>query len=261
MPSPAISVVVTTHDRRELCRRAIASALAQDPPPLEVVVADDASTDGTRPMLEAWARDEPRLRVLDPAPPAGRPAPGRNRAVAAAAGDWVAFLDDDDEWLPGKLAAQIERIEPGVAVVGTNAVDDAGRPYFPGAPAVARPSRADVIRGNPLILSSVLARRDVVVAAGGFPQEPWLAGIEDYALWLEAADAGAPIVVLGAPWVRYTAHGDDRLSRRAAANEVAVARLFWRRWWRDRSDLGLRRAALSRTSYALTIARQALVGR
>ncbi len=261
MPPPTISVVVATHQRRDLCRRAVASALAQRPSPLEVLVAVDGSTDGTREMLEEWGLTEPRLRVLPDAPSAGRPAPPRNRAIDAARGTWLAFLDDDDEWLPGKLAAQAPYLNDEADVVAANAQTPDGAWYFPRPPAVVRPPGSALLRGNPIILSTALSRRELVLAIGRFEEEPWLAGIEDYALWLALADAGARFVILGEPLVRYADHGTDRLSHRTATNELAVARLFWRRWRARPGDRALRRAAFSRASYALTVSRQALIGR
>jgi glycosyltransferase involved in cell wall biosynthesis len=258
---PTVSVVMATHDRRELCRRAVASALDQDPAPLEVLVADDGSSDGTHAMLTAWAAEEPRLRVLPPAPPAGRPAPPRNRALALARGDWVAFLDDDDAWVPGKLAAQVPHMTGNVGIVAANARSAGGNRYFPEPDAVARLSRAAVLRGNPVILSTAVVRRDLASAAGGFPEARWLAGVEDYALWLAIADTGAEIVVLGEPLAVYAEVGSDRLSRRTVRNQVAVARLFWQRSRACPEQRELRRAAASKTSYVLTVARDALRSR
>jgi glycosyltransferase involved in cell wall biosynthesis len=252
---------MATHDRRELCRRAVASALDQDPPPLEVLVADDGSTDGTHAMLTAWASDEPRLRVLTPARSAGRPAPARNRALALARGDWVAFLDDDDIWVPGKLAAQLPYMCGDVGVVSANARSAGGQCYFPDAAVVARPSRAAILRGNPVILSTAVVRRDLARDAGGFPEARWLAGVEDYALWLTIADTGARFVVLGDPLVVYAEGGTDRLSRRAVRNQIAVARLFWQRSRARPEQRELRRAAASKTSYVLTVAKDNLLGR
>jgi glycosyltransferase involved in cell wall biosynthesis len=100
----SVSAVIPTHLRPELVRRAVASALAQEPPPLEVVVVVDGRDGETERALAALA--EPRLRVIVPAERLGS-AEARNEGVRRAAGEWVAFLDDDDEWLPGKLAAQL----------------------------------------------------------------------------------------------------------------------------------------------------------
>lgn len=254
-------MVIATHQRRDACRRAVASALGQTLPPLEVIVVDDGSRDGTHAVLSDWAAEDPRLRVLHPAAPAGRPAPPRNRGIAVARGTWLAFLDDDDEWLPDKLERQEPWLEHVDVVAGNALAGMRERPYFPNAPAQRWATRQELLRTNPIVTSTSLARRDLVLAAGGFPEEPWMRGIEDYALWLAMVDLGARLVVLGAPLIRYAEHGDARLSGRAVINQLAVARLFWRRWRTSPGDHRLRRAALSKASYALTVAKQEAIRR
>src|SRR5437868_11412329 len=98
---PAISVIVPTHDRASLLPRALASLLAQDFAPFEVIVVDDGSRDGTAAFLSGVS--DPRLRVLRHGRALGA-AGARNSALALARAPIVAFLDDDDEALPGFLA-------------------------------------------------------------------------------------------------------------------------------------------------------------
>jgi glycosyltransferase involved in cell wall biosynthesis len=105
MADPAIAIVIPTHNRAGLLPRALGSALAQDcPEPFEVVVVDDGSGDGTAAWLAG--RADPRLRVLRNERAEGAAA-ARNRGLAAVAAPVTAFLDDDDELLPGFLAATL----------------------------------------------------------------------------------------------------------------------------------------------------------
>lgn len=253
--SASISVVMATYERRDACRRAIHSVLAQDPSPREVLVSDDGSTEGTREMLEQWACEEPRLRVLPHAGHLGTPAPHRNRGIQAATGDWVAFLDDDDEWLPGKLAAQLPYLKQGYDVIATNAIRSSGTPYFPDAPEAVFPSRGLILHTNPVIISSAIVRRDLLLRVGGLEEERWVGAIADYALWLAASDHGARFAILGEPLVRYDDADSGRMSTTPLKVQLAVARLFWRRWRAQPDDPALRRAALSKASYALTVAK------
>lgn len=101
----SVSVVVPVWNREGTIERAIRSALEQTQPPLEVIVCDDGSTDGTADILRRLAREDPRVRVIS-AGRSGGPAAPRNRGLGHAEGEWVAFLDSDDEWLPGKLQVQ-----------------------------------------------------------------------------------------------------------------------------------------------------------
>jgi glycosyltransferase involved in cell wall biosynthesis len=242
----SVTAVISTFERPDACERAVRSVLAQEPGPLEVLVCDDGSMDETAERFS----DDPRVRYVRVEPNRGTPAPARNAGVASARGEWVAFLDDDDEWLPGKLAAQLAHADQA-DVVATNAKTTEGELYFPSAPAVHRPARGELLAANPVIQSSAMVRRERLLAAGGFPEEPWLRGLEDYAAWLSLADTGARFVVLGDPLVRYTSHGESRFSGGAPLRvELAAARLAWRRLRRSPRDGALLRAALNKTAAA-----------
>lgn len=102
--APLVTTVIPTRYRPESLLRAVASALAQTHPEIEVVVVIDGPDPVTESMLFALA--DPRVHVVAlPAPLGGSDA--RNAGIAAAQGEWVAFLDDDDEWLPNKIEHQL----------------------------------------------------------------------------------------------------------------------------------------------------------
>lgn len=223
----AISVVISTFQRPDACERALRSVLDQDCPPLEVLVCDNGSSDDTQARFLAWQERRSEVRYLRTATNSGSPATTRNLGIEHARGDWVAFLDDDDAWLPGKLARQQTIIASGVAdVVATNALRSDGSLYFPGAAAMYTPGRGDVLKRNPIITSSAVVRRRSFV---GFPTAIWMSGIEDYAAWLASADRGARFVVLGEPLVRYEDAATERLSAARARRQIAMARLQWQR--------------------------------
>lgn len=103
MTGPRYSIVIPTHDRRDVLAEVLAALEAQrDAPEFEIVVVDDGSTDGTRELLAGWRGERPFRRLEQPA---RGPAAARNRGVAAALGEWVAFLGDDTVPEPGWLAA------------------------------------------------------------------------------------------------------------------------------------------------------------
>ena len=121
-----VSVVIPTRARPELLRRAVESALAQTLREIEVVVvvdgqsANTSETLHTMEVLNQLTQHDERLRVIPLAVSVGG-SDARNFGVQAAAGEWVAFLDDDDEWLPGKLEAQLSAVcaAPQPLTIGT----------------------------------------------------------------------------------------------------------------------------------------------
>ncbi len=248
-----ISVVISTYERPDACERALRSALEQSEPPSEVLVCDDGSADDTQERISAWERRDERVRYLRTERNSGTPAVTRNLGIEHARGELVAFLDDDDEWLAGKLEAQLavfasERVD----VVASNAFCSDGSTYLRDAPARQRPTRSDLQRVNPLITSSTVVRRSIV----GFPTARWMRGIEDYAAWLAMADRGARFLVLGEPLVRYQSESADRLSRARTRRQFSIARLAWQRTIEKPGELARTMAALRWTAGALYVAAQ-----
>jgi glycosyltransferase involved in cell wall biosynthesis len=101
---PRVSVVIPSRDRAPIIRRAVESALAQTFTDLEVVVVVDGPDSKTIQLLRQIS--DPRLRVIELEESVGG-SEARNIGVRAAKGEWIALLDDDDEWLPEKLASQM----------------------------------------------------------------------------------------------------------------------------------------------------------
>jgi GT2 family glycosyltransferase len=137
---PTVSVVIPTYNRAELLTRAIDSVLAQTYEDFELVVVDDGSTDDTEEVVTGY--DDERVRYLPHETNRGAN-PARNTGIEAAEGEYVAFLDSDDEWRPRKLEAQLDRLD------GTD--DDWIAVYtdydvtVPGAGGLVRETAADLL--------------------------------------------------------------------------------------------------------------------
>jgi glycosyltransferase involved in cell wall biosynthesis len=250
MSAPSVSVIVPTFNRRAGCIRAVRSALAQTRPPLEVLVCDNGSTDDTRQAVEHLIRADDRVRFLGLATNTGSPAAPRNRGVDSARGGWVAFLDDDDEWLPEKLALQQPALSGEHSVVCANAQRSDGRAYFPDADGVITFDRNDLLRDNPVITSTAVVDRRRLLDAGGFPEDRRLARTEDYGAWLALADRGATGTRLPFVVARYGSGGADRLTAQAAASQRGVAYLALRRWGGRPLDRRLLSAAILHSARA-----------
>jgi glycosyltransferase involved in cell wall biosynthesis len=203
--TPTISVIIPTHNRRDLLLRTIHSALAQEAIDFEVVVVDDGSTDGTSEAIRVL--NDRRVRVLRNERPVGVAA-ARNMGIEAASGSWIALLDDDDLWSPQKLRQQLAAADAtGRSWVYAGSVEiDEHAVIFGGEPP---PSSEELLAGlldrnlMPAGCSNVLVRADLFREVGGFDVRLRL--IADWDLWLRLAPAGPPACV-SRPLVAYRFH-------------------------------------------------------
>ncbi len=182
--SPLISVVVRTRDRQSLLREALQSIEAQTHRPLEVVVVND----GGGPVhqeAEAVAKDV-RVSLVEHSHPRGRAA-ALNAGVAAATGSWIAFLDDDDLFLPQHLAVlwnTLRAANANVAYAGCRLVriDSGEEETF------ATPFDRDLLAlANFIPICAVLVARSSLLEVGGFDES--LSFLEDWDMWLRLASS------------------------------------------------------------------------
>ena len=220
---PPISVVVPTRNRPDAVARAVRSALDQTLPPAEVVVVVDGPDSATVRALEDLG--DPRVVVVELAENGGA-ARARNAGVRQCVGFWVAFLDDDDEWLPDKLRTQaIPAMSKAdtpflVLATGVERKGDASSDFWP-LRALGRQEQVSdylFVRRRPgeglLQTSTVMLRRDFALSCP-FPEH--LRVHEDYDWFIELEKAGAEFVVVletlvifNAPTARISLSGDAR---------------------------------------------------
>jgi len=200
MNPPSVSVVIPTYNRARFLPAAVASVRAQTAPCAEIVIVDDGSRDDTAAVVAALGEGIVYVRQAN----AG-PAAARNHGIRVARGDWLAFLDTDDRWLPTKLERQLAVLQrhPSVALVSADMAieDEHGRQQvasnfdkrglrgffeqLDGAPVPDAPRR--LLALNFINTSTVLVRRDVLSAPDAFDTR--LRYGEDLELWLRIAAA------------------------------------------------------------------------
>jgi len=203
-----VSVIVAAYQAADTIGRALASIAAQTVKPREVVVVDDGSTDGTREATEACAPNMQgiRLKVFSTEENRGAGA-ARNRAIAESTQPVLAFLDADDEWLPAKIERSLAVFDEGshVLVAHDYLTGDGEwerhhhceRRFLEGSDPFVQ-----LYRKGYIATSSVVARRDAVIAAGGFNEE--LRNAQDFELWLMMLrKPGTPFKVFGEALLRY----------------------------------------------------------
>jgi glycosyltransferase involved in cell wall biosynthesis len=222
-----ISVVLATYNRRHSLPRAIASVLAQDDVRFELIIVDDASRDGTADYLATLT--DARIRTII-AERNGGPSAARNLGLKAARAGIVAFLDSDDTYRPGRLAAPLAAFaaDPGLVCTLSSAIrHDRKRSREARIPAVglAAPAFAwalicDLI---PVEATSITVRRVPALAAGGFCERLRLT--EDREFLVRLARYGGAQLLPEPLWEKFW--GDDNLSNdwaRAGAGLAAYAR-------------------------------------
>ncbi len=185
MRDPLVSVIIPTRNRRSLVLRAVDSVLRQECRDLQIIVIDDGSTDGTAEALAG----KPACQVIRV--DHRGPAAARNVGIAAARGQYLAFLDSDDHWQDHhltRLLAAMGRKEVGLVYSSTHTVTLEGEPLG------GRRDRRKCYSGQVveslfrhifIHTSNVLCRTDLVRKVGGFDES--LPVCEDYHLWLRLA--------------------------------------------------------------------------
>jgi glycosyltransferase involved in cell wall biosynthesis len=202
---PSVSVVIPTHNRRELLLRTIRSVLAQEGLEFEVLVVDDGSTDGTTEAVRSLS--DRRVHVRKNERPL-RVAAARNIGARSAGGAWIAFLDDDDLWSPQKLVRQLAAAESlgsswvysGVVEIDERGVLLGGEPPPPPEELVTKLRQRNLM---PAGCSNVMIRRAAFHQVGGF--DTGLRHLADWDLWLRLASSGSPACVCS-PLVAYRIH-------------------------------------------------------
>ncbi len=185
---PLISVILPTYNRASTIKRAIRSVLNQTYANLELIVVDDASVDDTETIVSE-IKDE-RVRYLRHESNKGGGAT-RNTGIKAAKGDYIAFQDSDDEWLPQKLDKQMKVFElsdSSLGVVYTSCIKHNGNTmeYFPDANIINAGSSGFIhekfLRYNLVTTQTALVRSECFKKTGGFDER--LPRLQDWELWI-----------------------------------------------------------------------------
>jgi glycosyltransferase involved in cell wall biosynthesis len=219
---PTVSTIIPVYNGAAYLRQAIDSVLAQRDVSVELIVIDDGSTDDTWQVLESYGDALHKERQAN----AG-PAQARNLGARRATGEWLAFLDADDEWLPDKLARQLELAGQQAGLVYTDRrnigtcthvaeLQSASVPQYEGD--IFEP----LLRDNFITMSSVLMHRDWFARLGGFADGVY--GCDDWDLWLRYAAVGGLVRLCREPLTLYRWHANSISTNqeRMCASRLAV---------------------------------------
>jgi glycosyltransferase involved in cell wall biosynthesis len=213
---PKVSVVILTFNRAKLLEQAIQSVLNQTFQDFEIIIVDDCSTDDTMQVGKNFL-DE-RIKYIRHEVNKGVGA-GRNTGVRNSTGEYIAFLDDDDQWLPEKLRFQVEcldcnSLEVGAVHCGRLDIDETNGTVLP---EIGNDKRGDIskalLRRNFLTTSTVLLRTICFQKVGLFDETIPVG--EDYDMWIRISQKYC-FEYIELPLVRYSIH-QNSLSRNLGA--------------------------------------------
>lgn len=186
---PQISVIIPTKNRQQFIGRAIKSVLAQTYQDFEILVVDDGSTDQTQEVLKTFP--DPRILFIRHEHSRGGAA-ARNTGIAASGGRYIAFLDDDDEWLPEKLARQVSVIASGGHSLGgvctghVKVDEESGKIIEEWIPTQRGNLSKEIFYKNCLsTTSSLIFKKEVFEKVGLFDEA--LKSFQDYDMWVRIA--------------------------------------------------------------------------
>ncbi len=246
----SVSVVTGVYNSGRWIRQALDSVLAQTYPVREIIVVDDGSTDDTAGIAASYGgivkymREEHRGR------------PQRNRGVAAASGEFVAFIDGDDYWEPQKLERQLAQLiqrRLSWAICEAKWMDAGGGSIagVSGSPLQDGDILESLLLHNFIVASTVVVAKSVLDECGYFDEGPEVAAVEDWDLWLRIAARHA-VAGVREPLCALRLHGDSFLSGLPTAERVRhLETVIGRAVHREPSRLKpRRRRALANVSYA-----------
>jgi len=210
-----VSVVIPTYNRAHLLARAIHSVLTQTFSDFELIVVDDGSTDHTVEVVQSVRDPRMRLVRLDRNCGAGR---ARNAGIQAARGEWVAFLDSDDEWLPRKLELQMARLyscddrRSTVVYCPCDQYDGSTKRTIPSPGELHEGDIFDHLLMNrrPPTASAFIVKRSPLLAVGGFDEG--FPASHDIDLWLRLAQSSNHFVAVREVLVVKHNHFGPRIS-------------------------------------------------
>jgi GT2 family glycosyltransferase len=206
---PSFSVVIAAYQAAGTIGEAIESALAQTFPALEIVVSDDGSTDDLAAVLAPFGDRITTIRNEH-----GGVAAAKNAGAFAASGDFIAFLDADDAFLPDRLdaLAALAAERPDLDLLTTDGLIEVGgavvrRIYHDGWRFEVDDQRGTILERN-FVFTQTAVRRTTFLAAGGFdPSFPW---VSDWELWQRLVLDGSRVGLVDEPLSRYRVHEASR---------------------------------------------------
>ena len=215
---PKVSIIVPTYNRAHMVTETIDSILAQTFKDFELIVVDNESADNTEEVIKSYP--DQRIRYFKHQNN-GVVAVNRNYGIGKAQGQYIAFCDDDDLWLPEKLERQVELLdsnkELGLVYSDCYVIDSSGDlrkgTYFVSRKPVRGNAFGELFQHNLIPLSTAIVRREVLDRVEGF--NPGYKICQDYDLWLRIAER-YPIDFVEQPLAKFRVHSGSIYQKHTA---------------------------------------------
>lgn len=207
--NPLISIVVPSFNHGKYLQTALNSVISQTFENWEIIIVDNQSTDNTMEYLNEL--DEPRIRKVQ-IQNNGSIAMSRNRGVDLSRGEWIAFLDSDDWWAPDKLLEVCKTITPMTDLIYHNMFIEGESKLYPNLKLIkgrqlSSPIFLDLLlNGNPIVTSSTVIRKKILVQIGGMNERIEMKGLEDFNAWLRISRVTEQFVHLDKTLGHYRVH-------------------------------------------------------
>lgn len=211
---PKVSIIIPTYNSSLFIKRTIESVFRQTFKDWELIIVDDCSTDQTTDIIEDLMMDNPKIKLFKTPQNSGAPALPKNIGIEKAQGEYIAFLDHDDEWLPEKLEKQLEFFEKnknkkiGLVSCGANLINENQKCFSKYNPNQFRYDFPGILLRNPIYSnSSVMMRKDVINQVG--QRDLNMKYSEDWDMWIRTAKAGFELCFVNQLLFNYHLHGNN----------------------------------------------------
>lgn len=212
-----VSVIIPTYNRAHFVSEAIDSVLNQTFNDFELMVVDNYSADNTEAVVSSY--NDKRIRYFKNQNN-GFVSINRNYGIEKSQGEYIAFLDDDDLWLPEKLEKQVELLDSnkalGLIYSDCYVIEADGVPevtYLAHRKPVRGHAFNELFQSNPIPMLTVIIRREVLDKVGGF--NPLYKIAQDYDLWLRIGEY-YPLDFIGQPLAKYRVHRESSFQQNTA---------------------------------------------
>lgn len=227
---PKVSVIIPTYNRVKHLLPAIKSVLRQTYQNFELIISDDGSTDDTRQVVISL--NNSKIRYITNKGSKG-PGGNRNNGISHAHGEYVAFLDDDDEWLPDKLQHQVDILRKSSGTVcgvftNVNYMDKKSGQLIKRNPIFVNPKQnllRQLVIKSPIYTSTIMVKKTCLEKVGRFDES--IHYMEDLDLWIKLAKKWK-FEYLPSPLINYYVHSTDQLSKNLEGQIAGKEKLFKR---------------------------------